>query len=141
MDDATCTHASGSLTRRVESLWLSPSVARNGHNRKLFLSPRDRMSEGAESVIFTAHAEISSRRKLSYVRKQRRGQTVKLDKGWWRSHWGSMMIVPGGCTGRSLWLYIALVSIILCLAFLFYEAKTHPAQPTPPTSPGLHDSK
>jgi DNA adenine methylase len=43
----TCTHVSGSLTRRVESLWFSPSVARNGHNRKLFLSPTERMSEGA----------------------------------------------------------------------------------------------
>jgi DNA adenine methylase len=46
-DYATCTHAAGSLTRRVESLWLSPSLARNEHNRRLFLSPTERMSEGA----------------------------------------------------------------------------------------------
>ena len=51
------------------------------------------------------------------------------------------MIVPGGRTGRSIWLYIVALCIILCLAFLFYEAKTRPAQPTPSTSPPLHDSK
>src|ERR1035441_9839008 len=32
---------------RIECLWLSPSVARNGHNRKLFSSPAERMREGA----------------------------------------------------------------------------------------------
>lgn len=64
----------------------------------------------------------------------------------WKKHDGvaigvSTMIVRGGGTGRSLWLYIAALSVILCLVFLFYEAKTRPAQPTTPTSPPLHDSK
>lgn len=43
--------------------------------------------------------------------------------------------------GRSIWMYIAALSIILCLAFVFYEAKTRPAQPTAPNPPPLHDSK
>lgn len=43
----TCTHVSGSLTRRAECLWLSPSVACNGQTHNLFLSPRERMSRGA----------------------------------------------------------------------------------------------
>lgn len=38
-------------------------------------------------------------------------------------------------------MYIAALSIILCLAFLFYEAKTRPAQSTPPTASPLQDSK
>jgi hypothetical protein len=51
------------------------------------------------------------------------------------------MIAPGGCTGRSLWLYVVALCVILCLAFLFYEAKTRPAQPTTPTPPPLHGSR
>jgi hypothetical protein len=51
------------------------------------------------------------------------------------------MIVPGGHAGRPIWLYVAALSIILCLAFLFYEAKTRPVPPTPPTSPPLQHSK
>ncbi len=47
VDYQTCDHVRGSLTRRVESLWLSPSVARNEQNRQLFLSPTEKMSEGA----------------------------------------------------------------------------------------------
>jgi DNA adenine methylase len=50
LDHPTCDHVSGSLTRRVESLWLSPSVARNGRNRKLFLSSTEKMSEGAHQA-------------------------------------------------------------------------------------------
>ena len=79
--------------------------------------------------------------KASVRSDKRRGQRVKLEKSLWRSHWVSTMIVPGGRTGRSIWLYIAVLSIILCLAFLFYEAKTHPTQPTTPKSAPLHDSK
>jgi hypothetical protein len=52
------------------------------------------------------------------------------------------MIVPGGRTVRPWWMYIAALSIVLCLAFLFYEAKTRPTQATPPTaSPPVHDAK
>lgn len=40
------------------------------------------------------------------------------------------MIVPGGRTGRPIWLYIAALSLILCLAFIFYEAETRPVQST-----------
>lgn len=45
----TCNHVSGSLTRRVECLWLSPSVARKEENR-LLLSPREKMSRGAHNA-------------------------------------------------------------------------------------------
>jgi hypothetical protein len=38
-------------------------------------------------------------------------------------------------------MYIAALSLILCLAFLFYEAKTHPAHTTPQKSAPLQDSK
>jgi len=47
IDYPTCTHVSGSLIRRVESLWLSPSIARKGETRTLFLSPTERMRRGA----------------------------------------------------------------------------------------------
>ncbi|MGA9510208.1 MAG: NrfD/PsrC family molybdoenzyme membrane anchor subunit [Candidatus Sulfotelmatobacter sp.] len=40
------------------------------------------------------------------------------------------MIVPGGRTGRPIWLYIAALSLIRCLAFIFYEAETRPVQST-----------
>jgi hypothetical protein len=39
-------------------------------------------------------------------------------------------------------MYIVALSIVLFLAFLFYEAKTSPAQATPPTtSPPAHEAK
>lgn len=47
IDYPTCTHVSGSLTRRVESLWLSPSVALAGRTPISLLSPTERMSRGA----------------------------------------------------------------------------------------------
>ncbi len=43
------------------------------------------------------------------------------------THWTQQPI-------ESWWMYIAALSIVLCLAFLFYEAKTRPAQATPPTT-------
>lgn len=46
IDYPTCTHALGSLTRRIECVWLSPSVTLSGQNG-IPLSPRERMSRGA----------------------------------------------------------------------------------------------
>jgi DNA adenine methylase len=41
------THASDFRARRVESLWLSPSVGDHSDNRKLFLPPIERQRQGA----------------------------------------------------------------------------------------------
>jgi DNA adenine methylase len=40
-------NGSDKRTRRIESLWLSPSVVNHTDNRKLFLSPAERKREGA----------------------------------------------------------------------------------------------
>jgi DNA adenine methylase len=64
IDYRTCTHVRGSLTRRVESVWLSPSVVRNGQSRNLFLSPAQRMSQGAHhthNVMVAATAKKLTR--------------------------------------------------------------------------------
>jgi len=48
IDYRTCTHARGSLTKRVECLWLSPSVLTKDHNGTATrLTALDRMREGA----------------------------------------------------------------------------------------------
>jgi bacteriorhodopsin len=41
---------------------------------------------------------------------------------------------------RWIWVVVTL-AMLLCLSFLFYEAKTRPAQPTTPKSAPLHDQK
>jgi len=51
------------------------------------------------------------------------------------------MIAPGEQRGRAIWIYIAALALLACLAFLFYEAKTRRVPSTPPTSSALHDSK
>jgi DNA adenine methylase len=70
IDYPTCTHVSGSLTRRVECLWLSPSVARNGRTRSLFLSPAERMSQGAHHA-HKAMVAATSRRLLRAIERLR----------------------------------------------------------------------
>jgi DNA adenine methylase len=47
IDLKTRTHASDYRARRVESLWVSPSVANHSDNRKLFLPPIERQRQGA----------------------------------------------------------------------------------------------
>lgn len=44
------THSSDYRSRRVEALWLSPSCSRGEENRKLFLTPNERMVEGARQT-------------------------------------------------------------------------------------------
>ena len=51
------------------------------------------------------------------------------------------MIAPGEQRGRAIWIYIAALALLACLAFLFYEAKTRPVQSTPPTSSALQRFK
>ena len=73
IDHPTCTHVRGSRTRRVECLWLSPSVARNEHNQKLFSSPRERMSEGAHHAHSVMVAATSKKVLLAIERLRARG--------------------------------------------------------------------
>lgn len=47
MDYEVVAQSSDHRARRLESLWLSPSVLNYAENRKLCLSPRERMREGA----------------------------------------------------------------------------------------------
>lgn len=51
------THSSDFRSRRVESLWLSPSCARGGEARKLFLTANERMVEGARQ---THHVRVNA---------------------------------------------------------------------------------
>jgi DNA adenine methylase len=74
IDHPTCTHVRGSLTRRVECLWLSPSVARNGNNQKLFWSPTERMSEGAHRAHSVMVAATSKKVMRAIERLRARGK-------------------------------------------------------------------
>lgn len=78
IEHPTCTHVSGSLTRRVECLWLSPSIARNGHSRKLFLSPTERMSQGAHHAHKVMVAATTKRllREVKRLRAQGKKPTA-----------------------------------------------------------------
>jgi hypothetical protein len=51
------------------------------------------------------------------------------------------MIVPGGRTVASIWIYLLVLAITLSLGFLLYEAATRPARPTPQKTPPMHDPK
>jgi|SRR5271156_940945 len=66
----TCTHARRSLTRRVESLWLSPSVARTGQRGNLLLSPTERMRRGAHHA-HKAMVAATTKRLLRAVERLR----------------------------------------------------------------------
>jgi hypothetical protein len=83
------------------------------------------IANGLPQVLATVSANmqtiLSDIRETGFISQEgtRAGQVcstlpVKLEKSWWRSHWVSTMIVPGVRTGRSIWLYIAALSIILC---------------------------
>jgi DNA adenine methylase len=64
------THASDYRAQRVESIWLSPSVVNHAENRKFFLSPTGRMSEGA----YRSHrvrVDASTKRVLRAIAKFR----------------------------------------------------------------------
>ncbi len=74
IDHPTCTHVRGSLTYRVECLWLSPSVARNGNNQKLFSSPTERMSEGAHHAHSVMVAATSKKLLRAIERLRARGK-------------------------------------------------------------------
>jgi DNA adenine methylase len=64
------THASDYRTRRIESIWLSPSVVNHAENRKLFLSPLERQRQGA----YRSHevqVDASTKRVLRAIAKFR----------------------------------------------------------------------
>jgi hypothetical protein len=50
------------------------------------------------------------------------------------------MICPGP-SGQGSWIGLVTLALLACLIFVFYQAQTRPAQPTPPQSQPLHDSK
>ncbi len=62
----------------VGCLWLSPSVARNGHNRRLFLSPRDRMSQDAhhshQVMVVDDHWERTASHRTASCQRQETGR-------------------------------------------------------------------
>ena len=74
IDYPTCTHVRGSLTRRMECLWLSPSVARQEQNRNLFSSPRERMSEGARHAHSVMVAATTGKVLRAIERLQAKGK-------------------------------------------------------------------
>lgn len=78
IDYPTCTHVSGSLTRRVECLWLSPSVVRNGRTRSLFLSPTERMSQGAHHAhkVMVAATSRKLLRAIEHLRAEGKKPTA-----------------------------------------------------------------
>jgi DNA adenine methylase len=64
------THSSDYRARRVESIWLSPSVVNRAENRNLFLSPLERQREGA----YRSHkvqVDASTKRVLRAIAKFR----------------------------------------------------------------------
>jgi DNA adenine methylase len=64
------THASDYRARRVESIWLSPSVVNHAKNRNLFLSPLERQRVGA----YRSHkvqVDASTKRVLRAIAKFR----------------------------------------------------------------------
>jgi len=58
--------------RRLESLWLSPSVFNHAENRKLSLSPRERMREGAYQ-LHRMRVTSTTRKILAAIERLRRG--------------------------------------------------------------------
>jgi len=65
-------NGSDKRVRRIESLWLSPSVVNHADNQKLFLSPAERKREGA----YRSHkvqVATSTRRVLRAIEKLRAG--------------------------------------------------------------------
>jgi|SRR5271157_78660 len=62
------THSSDYRSRRVESLWLSPACACRKETRKLFLSPSERMVEGARQT-HSARVNATTQRIVRAIRK------------------------------------------------------------------------
>jgi DNA adenine methylase len=75
IDYPTCTHVRGSLTRRMECLWLSPSVARQEQNRNLFTPPREKMREGAHHAHSVMVAATSKKVLRAIERLRAKGKT------------------------------------------------------------------
>ena len=69
VDYPTCTHGRGAITRRVECLWLSPTVVNQKKPRAL-LSPTEKMSKGAHN---THHIRVArtTKRVLRAIEKLR----------------------------------------------------------------------
>jgi len=65
-------NGSDKRTRRVECLWLSPSVVNHAENRKLFLSPGQRKREGAYQS-HKVQVATSAKRVLRAIEKLRAG--------------------------------------------------------------------
>jgi hypothetical protein len=51
------------------------------------------------------------------------------------------MIFPAKRGCKAIWFYLPALAVILCLIFLFYEAKTRPATPEAPGAQPLHSAK
>ena len=64
--------SSDKQTRRIESLWLSPSVVNHAENQKLFLSPVERKREGAYQS-HKARVATSTTKVLRAIEKLRAG--------------------------------------------------------------------
>ena len=62
------THSSDYRSRRVESLWLSPSCKRGEATRKLFLTPSERMVEGARQT-HSLRVNATTQRIVRAIRK------------------------------------------------------------------------
>ena len=65
-------NGSDKQTRRVECLWLSPSVVNHAENQKLFLSPGERRREGAYAS-HRAQVATSTKKALRAIEKLRAG--------------------------------------------------------------------
>jgi DNA adenine methylase len=65
-------NGSDKQTRRIESLWLSPSVVNHAENQKLFLSPAERKREGAHQS-HKVQVATSTKRVLRAIEKLRAG--------------------------------------------------------------------
>ena len=65
-------NGSDKQTRRVECLWLSPSVVNHAENQKLFLSPAERKREGAYQS-HKVQVATSTKRVLRAIEKLRAG--------------------------------------------------------------------
>lgn len=62
------THSSDYRSRRVESLWLSPNCAQGVENRNLFLTPSERMVEGARQT-HSLRVSATTQRIVRAIRK------------------------------------------------------------------------
>ena len=65
-------NGSDKQTRRIESLWLSPSIVNHAENRKLFLSPGQRKREGAYQS-HKVQVATSTKKVLRAIEKLRAG--------------------------------------------------------------------